>query len=411
MYAEKLVITGMGAVTPIGNTVKEYWESLKRGVSGVRGITRFDASKLDVRIAAEVKNFEPERCMPKKLARTSPLFMQYAFAAADEAIAESGLGEQEREKTGIVFGTSMGGICTVAETQAKFLSGHRAGPRFIPVSISNAAAASIAIPQKLGGPSFTVSTACSSGGDAVMTAAMLILSGEAEAIAAVGADSVLCPVVVSGLASSGALSKNNSEPGHACRPFDVNRDGFVIGEGAGAMVIETETHALRRGAPVHAYLAGWANTSDAYHITAPRPDGRAAAACMRKAVSKSGLGLSEIGYINAHGTSTVIGDKAETEAVKLLFGGNVPPVSSTKSMTGHMMGAGGITEAIACVMAVKEGVLPPTVNLDNPAPECGLNHIRDKSMDRSIKAAMSNSFGFGGQNSSVVILKYSGRGV
>ncbi len=411
MYAEKLVITGMGAVTPVGNTVKEYWESLKSGVSGVKEITRFDASNLDVRIAAQVRGFEPESRMPKKLARTTPLFMQYAYAAAGEAVLESGLTGLERERTGIVFGTSMGGICTVAETEAKFLSGRRVGPRFIPVSLSNIAAAEIAISQNLRGPNLTVSTACSSGGDAIMTAAMLILSGEAEAIAAVGADSVLCPVVVSGLSSAGALSKKNSEPEKACRPFDSNRDGFVIGEGAGALVIETESHALRRGARVHAYLAGWANTSDAYHITAPGPDGGAAADCMRKAISKAGLELSEIGYINAHGTSTVIGDKAEVQAVKLVFGENVPFVSSTKSMTGHLMGAGGITEAIACVMAVKEGVLPPTLNLDYPAPECDLNHIRNKSRNRVITAAMSNSFGFGGQNSSVVIMKYPERGV
>ncbi len=408
MYAGKLVITGMGVVTPIGLNVKEYWDSLRNGVCGVGKITRFDASEMPVKIAAEVRDFEPGRFMPGRLVRTTPLFMQYAYVSADEAISDSGLDiSMEPENVGIVMGVSMSGICSVVKTQTAFLEGHRPGPRFVPMAIGNTAAAEIAIAHNIKGPSITLSTACSSGGDAIMQAAMLILSGEAEAVIAAGADSILCPVAVAGLAASGALSKNNDDPEHACRPFDVNRDGFVIGEGGGAMVIETEAHALRRGAGIHAYLMGWANTSDAYHITAPDPDGEGAARCMRKAISKAGLEPSGIGYINAHGTSTVKGDRAETKALLKVYGESVPPVSSTKSMTGHLMGAGGITEAIACVTAVKEGILPPTVNLDAPDPECGLDHIKNVCRRLHISAAMSNSFGFGGQNSSIIVGKYS----
>ena len=409
MKENTLVITGMGAVTPVGIGVDEYWRALIEGRCGVGPITRFDASALPVQIAAELKDFEPTDFMPKSLARTMDPFMQFAFAAAEQALADSGLAiESESDRVGIVMGTAMDGVTTVAQTQAAFDEGHRVGPRFVPMTIGNIAAAQIAIAHGIHGPSLTLNTACSAGGDAIMTAAMLLLSGEADAVLAAGGESILCPIVVSGLSQAKALSRRNDDPEHACRPFDLDRDGFVIGEGGGALVIETEAHALARGAKIHAVLAGWANTSDAHHVTAPCPDGAGAAACMQRALRRAGMQPSDIGYINAHGTSTPLGDKAETMAVKAVFGGreSAPPVSSTKSATGQMMGAGGLTEAIACIKAIQDGMLPPTLHLDTPDPDCDLDYVPNTARRADISAAMSNSLGFGGQNSSIILSRY-----
>ena len=409
MKENTLVITGMGAVTPVGIGVDEYWRALIEGRCGVGPITRFDASALPVQIAAELKDFEPTDFMPKSLARTMDPFMQFAFAAAEQALADSGLAiESESDRVGIVMGTAMDGVTTVAQTQAAFDEGHRVGPRFVPMTIGNIAAAQIAIAHGIHGPSLTLNTACSAGGDAIMTAAMLLLSGEADAVLAVGGESILCPIVVSGLSQAKALSRRNDDPEHACRPFDLDRDGFVIGEGGGALVIETEAHARARGAKIHAVLAGWANTSDAHHVTAPCPDGAGAAACMQRALRRAGMQPADIGYINAHGTSTPLGDKAETMAVKAVFGGreSAPPVSSTKSATGHLMGAGGLTEAIACIKAIQDGMLPPTLHLDTPDPDCDLDYVPNTARRADISAAMSNSLGFGGQNSSIILSRY-----
>lgn len=409
MKEKTLVITGMGAVTPIGIGVNEYWRALTEGKCGVGPITRFDASGLPVQIAAELKDFDPTAFMPKTLARTMDPFMQFAFAAAEEALADSALPvEDESDRIGIVMGTAMDGVTTVARTQEAYDAGHRVGPRFVPMTIGNIAAAQIAIAHGIHGPSLTLNTACSAGGDAMMTAAMLLRTGEADAVLAVGGESILCPIVVSGLSQAKALSRRNDDPEHACRPFDLDRDGFVIGEGGGALVIETEEHALARGAKIHAVLAGYANTSDAHHVTAPCPDGAGAAACMQRALARAGMQPSDIGYINAHGTSTPLGDKAETLAVKAVFGGreSAPPVSSTKSATGHLMGAGGLTEAIACIKAIQDGILPPTLHLDTPDPDCDLDYVPNAARKADISAAMSNSLGFGGQNSSIILSRY-----
>ena len=409
MKENTLVITGMGAVTPVGIGVDEYWRALIEGRCGVGPITRFDASALPVQIAAELKDFEPTDFMPKSLARTMDPFMQFAFAAAEQALADSGLAiESESDRVGIVMGTAMDGVTTVAQTQAAFDEGHRVGPRFVPMTIGNIAAAQIAIAHGIHGPSLTLNTACSAGGDAIMTAAMLLLSGEADAVLAAGGESILCPIVVSGLSQAKALSRRNDDPERACRPFDLDRDGFVIGEGGGALVIETEAHARARGAKIHAVLAGWANTSDAHHVTAPCPDGAGAAACMQRALRRAGMQPADIGYINAHGTSTPLGDKAETMAVKAVFGGreSAPPVSSTKSATGHLMGAGGLTEAIACIKAIQDGMLPPTLHLDTPDPDCDLDYVPNAARKADISAAMSNSLGFGGQHSSIILSRY-----
>lgn len=409
MRENRLVITGMGAVTPIGIGVPAYWDALTAGRCGIGRITRFDASALPVQIAAELKGFDPVDHMPKTLARTMDPFMQFAFVAAQEALEDSGLTiEPESERIGIVMGTAMSGVTTVAHTQQEFDAGHRVGPRFVPMTIGNIAAAQIAIARGIRGPSLTVNTACSAGGDAILTSAMLLLAGEADAMLAVGGESILCPIVVSGLSQAKALSRRNDDPETACRPFDAGRDGFVIGEGGGALLIETEAHALARGAHIYAELAGWANTSDAHHVTAPCPDGAGAARCMRLALQKAGMQPSNIGYINAHGTSTPLGDKAETLAVKAVFGGreSAPPVSSTKSATGHLMGAGGLTEMIACIKAIETGILPPTLHLETPDPDCDLDYVPNTARRADITAAMSNSLGFGGQNSSIIVSHY-----
>ena len=406
----KLVITGMGAVTPIGVGVPAYWQALTAGTCGIGRITRFDASDLPVQIAAELKDFDPAAYMPKTLARTMDPFMQYAFVAAEEALGDSGLDiAADPDRVGIVMGTAMDGVTTVAGTQAAYDAGKRVGPRFVPMTIGNIAAAQISIAHGITGPSMTLNTACSAGGDAIMTAAMLLRTGEANAVLAVGGESILCPIVVAGLSQAHALSRRNDDPEQACRPFDADRDGFVIGEGGGALILETEEHARARGAHIYAELAGYANTSDAHHVTAPHPEGAGAAACMRRALKRAGLQPSDIGYINAHGTSTGLGDIAETQAVKAVFGGreSAPPVSSTKSMTGHLMGAGGITESIACILAIRDGILPPTLHLAHPDPACDLDYIPNEARKTRITAAMSNSLGFGGQNSSLIFTQYT----
>lgn len=406
----KLVITGMGAVTPIGVGVPAYWQALTAGKCGIGRITRFDASDLPVQIAAELKDFDPAAYMPKTLARTMDPFMQYAFVAAEEALGDSGLDiAADPDRIGIVMGTAMDGVTTVAGTQAAYDAGKRVGPRFVPMTIGNIAAAQISIAHGITGPSMTLNTACSAGGDAIMTAAMLLRTGEADAVLAIGGESILCPIVVAGLSQAHALSRRNDDPEQACRPFDADRDGFVIGEGGGALILETEEHARARGAHIYAELAGYANTSDAHHVTAPHPEGAGAAACMRRALKRAGLQPSDIGYINAHGTSTGLGDIAETQAVKAVFGGreSAPPVSSTKSMTGHLMGAGGITESIACILAIRDGILPPTLHLAHPDPACDLDYIPNEARKTRITAAMSNSLGFGGQNSSLIFTQYT----
>lgn len=406
----KLVITGMGAVTPIGVGVPAYWQALTAGTCGIGRITRFDASDLPVQIAAELKDFDPAAYMPKTLARTMDPFMQYAFVAAEEALGDSGLDiAADPDRVGIVMGTAMDGVTTVAGTQQAYDAGKRVGPRFVPMTIGNIAAAQISIAHGITGPSMTLNTACSAGGDAIMTAAMLLRTGEADAVLAVGGESILCPIVVAGLSQAHALSRRNDDPEQACRPFDADRDGFVIGEGGGALILETEEHARARGAHIYAELAGYANTSDAHHVTAPHPEGAGAAACMRRALKRAGLNPSDIGYINAHGTSTGLGDIAETQAVKAVFGGreSAPPVSSTKSMTGHLMGAGGITESIACILAIRDGILPPTLHLAHPDPACDLDYIPNEARKTRITAAMSNSLGFGGQNSSLIFTQYT----
>lgn len=405
---KKIVITGMGAVTPVGIGVDNYWKNITEGKSGIDTIKTFDASDLAVQVAGEIKNFNPSDYLPKDLIRKTDPFMQYAYIAAEEALKQSGL-EIEPTRTGIVMGTAMSGIATIAFTQEALSSAahKKVGPRFIPKILGNIAAANIAIDRNIQGPSFTVSTACSSGGDSINMACMCINSGKADVMLALGAESVLCPLVIYSLANAKALSRRNDTPESASRPFDITRDGFVIGEGGGALVLETEEHALARGAKIYGEIKGCGNTCDAYHVTAPHPDGRGATDCMKLAIEEAGIKPSEIGYVNAHGTATNKGDAVETNAIRNVFGSTLPYVSSTKGATGHMMGAGGITEVITCVKAIETGIIPPTINLNEVDPECGeIDFVPNVAKKADIKYAMSNAFGFGGQNSSIIVGKY-----
>ena len=366
---KRIVITGMGAVTPVGIGVDNYWNNLIAGVSGIDTIKTFDSSELAVQIAGEIKDFNPSDYLEKDLIRKTDPFMQYAYIAAEEALKQSGL-EVEPERTGIIMGTAMSGVATTAFTQ-EALSGashKKVGPRFIPKILGNIAAANIAIDYNIQGPSFTVSTACSSGGDAINTAIMCMQTGKADVMLAVGAESVLCPLVIYSLANAKALSRRNDDPQTASRPFDVTRDGFVIGEGGGALVLETEEHALQRGAKIYGVIEGCGNTCDAHHVTAPHPEGRGAIACMKQALAEAGLTPDDIGYINAHG---------------------------------------GITETIACIKAIETGTLPPTINLHEVDPECdGIDFVPNTAKEAKIDHAMSNAFGFGGQNSSIIVGRY-----
>lgn len=408
---KRLVITGMGAVTPIGCGVNNYWRSLVAGKCGVNAISRFDASRLPSRIAAEVTDFDFS-ILPKNLVRNGSPFMQFACGAGIEALEQSKILESsDAEDIAICMGTAMAGMTEIAKSGGdyKVSASGRISPHLLTRSLGNMPVAHIAISLGIRGPALTLNTACSAGGDAVMAAAMLILAGEAKAALVMGGESILEASIVSSLSQAKALSRNNDSPKTASRPFDLHRDGFVIGEGGGAIVLETEEHALARGAKILAVLAGWANTIDGYHVTAPAPDGSGAAKCMHKALAKAGLKPHNIDYINAHGTSTQLGDKAETLALKKVFGTieTAPPISSTKGATGHLMGAGGLTELIACIKAIHESILPATLNLDTPDPDCDLNFIPKQPLKLPVLAAMSNSLGFGGQNSSIIVTKYS----
>ena len=424
---KKIVITGMGAVTPIGSGVEEYWNNLIAGACGIDKIRQFDATDLAVRIAAEVHSFDLQKYMPKKMIHETDAFTQYAYVAAAEALAMAGKKDGERsgenarmsddpdrsadiglpadpDQMGIVMGTAMAGVATTAATQEILTNAvHKnVGPRFVPRILGNIAAAQIAIAHGITGHSVTLSTACASGGDAVSAAAMLLQADEADAVLAVGAESILCPLVIYSLANAHTLSRMNDDPQHSCRPFDAHRSGFVIGEGGGALVLETEENALARGATIYAELAGWANNNEAYHVIKPNPDGISSIKCMRKALLRAGLSPQDVDYINAHGTGTKLGDEAELNALGQLFEGSA--ISSTKGATGHMMGAGGITEAIACIQAIREGIVPPTLNLEDC--DSDLDLVRGESRKMTVDTAMTNAFGFGGQNSSLIIRRY-----
>jgi 3-oxoacyl-[acyl-carrier-protein] synthase II len=409
MNRQRIAITGMGAVTPVGIGVPAYWDSLRRGVQGVAEITRFDPEGLPVRIAAEVKGFIPTDFLPKKLAAQTDIFMQFALAAAGEAIADSKF-RARPERVAIVLGTAMAGISTASDTQEQITrsGSYRVTPHLVPKMLGNIAAAHIGILHGYRGPSYTLNTACSSGADAVGFGSLLLQLGQADVVIAVGAESILCGLMDAGLASARALSTRNDEPAKASRPFDRNRDGFVMGEGGGAVILEPLEAARGRGADIKAELLGYANCTDAYHVTSPEPEGRGEVLSMRQALEQAGLSPENVDYVNAHGTSTPMGDQIETAALKTVFGERATaiPVSSTKGATGHLMGAGGVTELIACIQAIREGVIPPTLNYEVPDPDCDLDYVPNVAREADVKIAMSNSFGFGGQNTSLIVGAY-----
>ena len=412
----RIVITGMGAITPLGNDVETLWDNILKGRSGIGKIEAFDASELPVQIAGEVKDFDPEAYMPKKLAKEMDRFMQFAYASCDEALKDAGLVPDENgdypisnKRIGIVFGSVFSGTDEVESTQDALSTGKasRVGPRFITKMIGNIAAAQIAINKGLMGPSITVSTACSSGLDAINVGAMLIETDKADAVICVGAEAANTPLVIKGLSAIHALSKRNDDPEGASRPFDVSRDGFVMSEGSGTIIIEKEESARKRNASCHAELIGYANGTDGYHVTSPDPDGKGAVLVMSQAIEEAGIDLSEVDYINAHGTSTPKGDVIEVDAIKQLFKEHSKElaVSSTKGAHGHLMGAGGVVETIICVKAVEDGMLPPTINLKEPDEAFGLDFVPNVARKKDIKIAMCNAFGFGGQNAAVIVKK------
>ena len=398
MEERNIVITGTGAVTPLGTGTAAFWEGLVSGRCGIGEIERFDASALPIRWAGEVRDFNPKDYMPNPLVLDTAPFARYAIAAAVMAVEESGL-DTDSDRVGVVMGTALHGMDYLAHAQQlQDETGKGGDPKLMTKYMGNMAAAQFAIRRGIRGPSLTVGTACSSGGDAVTMAALLLKSGMADAVVVMAGEGAICPQAILSLHKTGALS-----PLGESRPFSADRSGFVLGEGGGALVLETEAHALARGACLRARLLGWGNNNDAYHPVSPRPDGTQAAACMGLALKEARLLPSDIGYINAHGTATPKGDTAEACAIRAVFGDDCPPVSSTKGATGHMMGAGGITELIACVKALETGLLPPNLGFTRRDEDCALPLVTETGVRAELKAAMSNAFGFGGQNSSLIV--------
>ena len=410
----RVVVTGLGAVTPLGNNVETYWKNLLAGKSGIGPITHFDASQFDSRIAGEVREFDPSGVVDRKEARRLDLFVQYALVAAQEALRQSGLDLEkvDHERIGSVIGCGIGGI-GVAETQKEILLARgpgRVSPFLVPMMIPNMAPGMIAIKYGFRGPNISVVTACASGNNAFTDAVRMIQRGDADVMIVGGTESAVTPLAVSGFCSAKALSTRNDEPQRASRPFDRDRDGFVIAEGCGLAVVESLEHAQRRGAAILAEIGGYGMSDDAYHMTAPLPDGSGGAKSMALAIQDAGLKPEDISYINAHGTSTVQGDIGETMAIKLVFGDRAKhiPVSSTKSMIGHALGAAGGVEFVAAVKSIQEQILHPTVNLENPDPECDLDYIPEGPRRAEVRNVLSNSFGFGGHNVTLLVRRFEG---
>lgn len=405
----RVVVTGLGAVTPLGNDVPSMWEAMKAGKCGIDFITRFDTTEYKAKVAAEVKNFDPLKYIEKSELRKTDLYCQYALCAAGEAMDDSGLiGKIAPERFGVYVGSGIGGMQTfVSQTETLRDKGpKRVSPHFIPMMISNIAAGRIAIKYQAKGPSMSVVTACATSSNTIGEAFHAIKHGYADAILAGGAEATITPLAVAGFVNCMALS-NSEDPSQASIPFDKRRDGFVMGEGAGMMVLEEYEHAKARGAKIYAEIVGYGNTNDAYHVTAPDPDGAGASNAMRIALEESGRTENDLLYINAHGTSTPLNDKGETAAIKQVLGKNAYDVlvSSTKSMTGHMLGATGAVEAIASVLALDDGIVPPTIGYREPDPECDLNYVPNQAIKADIQYAASNSLGFGGHNACIVFKK------
>ena len=410
---EKVVITGMGTVNPLGLTMEESWKNAINGVSGVGPITLFDSTLLNVNFAAEVKNFDPAQYMDAKEARRRDRFEQLGAAAAKDAIESSGLEitEANSGRIGVLVSSAIGGIKSLSDAViTNFTEGpRRVSPFLIPMLMPNGAAGMIAIDHNITGPCFSVASACASGIDGIGTAFLMLKAGMIDAAITGGTEMTICSVGVAAFDRVGAMSRRNDDYSMTPQPFDLNRDGLVMGEGAGVLVLERESHAKARGANILAELAGYGATADAFHVTAPHENGAGGAAAMKMALETAQANVDELGYINAHGTGTALNDQSETRAIKAAFGDAAyqTPVSSTKSMTGHMMGATGALETIFCTQAVREGVLPPTIHYETPDPECDLDYIPNEARERKITLAISNAFGFGGHNAVVAVRKYN----
>jgi 3-oxoacyl-[acyl-carrier-protein] synthase II len=411
----RVVITGMGAVTPLGNDVPTTWANLIAGKSGVGPITHFDATDYATRIAAEVKDFDPVELFGRREARRMDRFTQFAVVASGQALEDANLTvtESNAHRIGAVIGSGVGGVVSILE-QVEVLrtrGPRRVSPFLIPMMLADTAPGQVAINFGLKGPNFAVISACATGANAIGEAAEVIRRGAADAILAGGTEAGIVPLAFAGFNMMQALSTRNDEPERASRPFDATRDGFVIGEGCGVVVLESEAHARARGARIYAEVVGYGATADAYHLAAPDETGAGAVRAMQIALDQSGLAPEQIGYLNAHGTSTALNDKTETAAIKEVFGDHAYqlPVSSTKSMIGHLLGGAGAVEAIFGVLAMNEGVLPPTVNYEYPDPECDLDYVPNEARRVSVDAVMSNSFGLGGHNACLVLKRVNGQ--
>jgi 3-oxoacyl-[acyl-carrier-protein] synthase II len=411
----RVVVTGMGAISPLGLTADELWEGFMNGKTGAANITKFDTSKLKTHFACEVKGFDPQDYIDRKAARRMDPFTQYAMATAGQAIKDSNLNSEnmnseEKDRTGVLFGSGIGGMGTFSDqavvnaTQGP----SRISPFFIPMMIPDIAAGQISIQYGFRGPNYCIVSACATANNNMIDAYLLIKQDLADIIITGGAEASITELGIGGFNASRALSTRNDNPETASRPFDVTRDGFVMGEGSGALILEEYEHALKRGAKIYAEIIGAGLSADAHHITAPHPEGKGAILSMKMAMKTAEINTDDVDYINMHGTSTPLGDIGETKAIKSLFGDQAYKmnVSSTKSMTGHLLGAAGAIEAIATILAVKNDVVPPTINFENPDPECDLNYTFNKPEKRTVNIGMSNAFGFGGHNTSVLFKKY-----
>jgi len=409
LMKNRVVITGLGMLSPVGIGVDAFWDSLVSGRSGIGPITRFDASDFPTQIAGEVQDFDPGQWLDRKEAKRMDRFAQFAVCAAKMAVEDTGLdlSSIDTDRVAVIFGSGIGGMQTFEE-QTRILMEKgpgRVSPFFVPMMISNMAAGQISIHLQVHGPSISIVTACATATNAIGDAFRLLQRGDADVVVSGGSEAAVTPLAMAGFSSLKALSTRNNEPTRASRPFDRERDGFVMAEGAAVLIMETLEHARQRGANIYAEVIGYGSTADAYHITAPDPEGAGAAKAMQAALRDAGIEPGQVSYINAHGTSTDLNDKLETAAIKKVFGDSAykVAVSSTKSMTGHLLGASGAVELAACMLAIRDGVIPPTINYEFPDPDCDLDYVPNVARKASVEVAMSNSFGFGGHNATVVI--------
>lgn len=412
MSSRRVVVTGIGALTPIGNNVDVMWENMLEGKSGANLITRFDATNFTTKFACEIKDFDVEEYISKKEARRMDRFTHYALATSSMAMddAEFDMDSIDRERFGVIFGSGIGGMETFENQVINYVDGgpRKISPFFVPMMISDIAAGQISIKFGLKGPNYATISACATSTHAIADAFFMIQRDSADLMVSGGAEAAITPMAVGGFNSARALSTWNDRYSEASRPFDKDRNGFVMSEGSGTLILEELEHAKKRGAKIYAEIIGAGLTGDAFHVTAPPPEGEGAYRSMREALRDGRVSPEEVGYINAHGTSTILNDLNETKAIKKLFGDHAYKVaiSSTKSMTGHLLGAAGAVESIACILAMKNSIVPPTINLDNPDPECDLNYTPMVPIEREIKYSISNTFGFGGHNSTLLFKKY-----